>query len=117
MAKSAQGATHISRVKATGEDFDAVAQHHWHAISKPFRKPSGIDIDYFDGVTAATRLCDHHGFDVMAQPARGPGDEQQVAHRSTVLWVRPGTTIAILLLLALLLAAGVIFVIRLNSVT
>jgi hypothetical protein len=31
--------------------------------------------------------------------------------------VRPGTTIAILLLIALLLVAGVVFVIRLNSVT
>jgi hypothetical protein len=31
--------------------------------------------------------------------------------------VRPGTTIVILLLLGLLLAAGIIFVFRLNSVT
>jgi hypothetical protein len=31
--------------------------------------------------------------------------------------VRPGTTIAILLLIALLLVAGVVFVIRLSSVT
>jgi hypothetical protein len=53
----------------------------------------------------------------VTQQARRPGDEQQVAHRVTVLAVRPGTTIAILLLLALLLVAGVIFVIRLNSVT
>jgi hypothetical protein len=31
--------------------------------------------------------------------------------------VRPGTTIVILLLLGMLLAAGIIFVFRLNSVT
>lgn len=31
--------------------------------------------------------------------------------------MRPGTTIAILLLIAMLLVAGVIFVVRLNGVT
>ena len=117
MAKSAQGATHISSVKATREDFDTVAQHHRHAISEPCGEPGGVDIDDLDGVTAAPRLLDDHGFDLVTQQARSTGNKQQVAHRSTVSPVRPGTTIAILVLLALLLAAGVIFVIRLNSVT
>jgi hypothetical protein len=68
-------------------------------------------------VAASLRRRNHHRLRFVTQQARRPGDEQQVAHRVTVLAVRPGTTIAILLLLALLLVAGVIFVIRLNSVT
>ena len=51
------------------------------------------------------------------QETLAPGEEEQIAHCGTVGIVRPGTTIAILILLALLLVAGVIFVIRLDSVT
>lgn len=76
-----------------------------------------IDVDRLDGMASPLRHRGHDREGLGAQRAGCPRQEQQVAHCGTVHPVRPGTTIAILLLIALLLVAGVVFVIRLSSVT
>ncbi len=115
--KSAQGAAHRAGAEAPRQHLDAIAQDHRHAIAKTIRKSSVIDINGLECVVAPPRRCSHQGQRLGAQRAGAAREEHQVAHCGTVIAVRPGTTIAILLLLALLLVAGVIFVIRLNSVT
>ena len=115
--KSPQGATHLTPVESPRQDLDPVAQHHRHPIAEAIGQSGGIDIDRFDRVAAAIRHGLHDRIRLGAQRTRSTSQEQQVAQCGTVPPVRPGTTIAILMLIALLLIAGVIFVIRLNSLT
>jgi hypothetical protein len=104
-------------IESAGEHFDAITEHHRHPITKTIGKSGDIDVDRLDGVAPPPRHCGHQGKRLGAQCAGCPSEKQQVAHCGTVPPVRPGTTIAILLLIALLLVAGVVFVIRLSSVT
>lgn len=112
-----QGAPYIAAVESTGQHFDTVAQDNGYPVTKPIDECSVVDVDDLDGV--ATTFCDS-GDDrirLLAQRTRLSSQKQQVAHCGTVRLVRPGTTIAILILIGLLLVVGVIFVVRLNSVT
>jgi hypothetical protein len=115
--KSAQGAADLGGTEAPGEHLDTISEHHWNPIAEAIGEAGPVDVDRLEGVPSAPS----HGFDdglrLGAQHARAAGQEDQVAHCGSVSSVRPGTTVAILLLLALLLIAGVIFVVRLNAVT
>lgn len=115
--KSAKGAAHLGRAETPCQHLDPIAQHHRHSIPESVGKPRIIDIDRLQRVAPASGHRGHHRVGLAAQQAGAPGEEEQVAHCGTVSPVRPGTTIAILLLLALLLVAGVVFIVRLNAVT
>ena len=115
--KSAEDATDLRRAKAPRKHLDPVAQHHRHPIAEAIGETGVVHVDRLEGVPASSRHRGHHRVRFSTEQAGAAGDEEQVAHCGTVFPVRHGTTIAILLLLALLLVAGVIFVVRLNGVT
>lgn len=115
--KSAQGAAHLGRIESPRQHLDTIPQHHRDPIAETVGEAGIVDVDRLDGVPAPPGDILDDGVRRGAQRAGAAGEEEQVAHCGTVTPMRPGTTIAILLLLALLLVAGVVFVVRLNGVT
>jgi hypothetical protein len=115
--KSAEGASDLTPVESTCQHLDTVAQYHGKPVAETLCETGLVHVDRLHGVPPSLGRHPDDRVGLGAQRARGAGQKQQIAQCGTVLVVRPGTTIAILLLIALLLVAGVVFVIRLSSVT
>jgi len=116
-SRLSQGAPHLAAPESPGEHLDAVAQDDRHPIPEGAVEPGLVDVDRLHGVPPPAGGLGDDRIHLRAQHTGLPGEEKEVAHCGSVPRVRPGTTIAILLLIGLLLIAGVLFVIRLTSVT
>jgi hypothetical protein len=125
---------HVARREASSEHFLAVADHDRYALAELLLEAGvGVDVDHCEGVASATRPGLHPREGLVAEHARRTGQEVEVGHQrdgpslivgairadaglATVATMRPGTVITVLLLLMLLVVAGVVFVIRLQSI-
>lgn len=101
-----------------GEHLHPVAQHHRDPLPVPLLPPSLVDVHHFEDMTASRCAGRDDGKGLGTEQTPGSGHELHSAHRGIVVPpMRPGTVLAIVLLLVALTIAAAVFVIQLLSVT